>query len=100
MISIERAHYNAWAHRLEASLAHAYPRTVWVVPSHDRVAALLGRVDTPFGFRIIGGRPGSSRRVSVNVPFTLVVDEEVFSLVVVALGRELERRLAALVEEG
>ena len=37
-------------------------------------------------------------QTSVDGPFTLVVDEEAFDLVVVALGREIEWRLVAEIE--
>ena len=49
-------------------------------------------------FWLIAVRVCSGVHIWEDVPFTLVVDEEAFALVV-ALGQELERRLAEMVEE-
>ncbi len=107
MIPIERAHYNVWAERLESELQAAYPRVLWLVLQHDE---LTGgdpwRMDIPRDgaplplFRLMAVKLGTGRFLWEDVPFTLVVDEESFVLVVARLGRELERRLAAMVGEG
>lgn len=107
MLPIELAHYNRWAERLEAALQAACPRTFWWVLQHGE----LGEGDPwhlglPWDggllpeFRLIAVKMVSGRHLCEDVPFTLVVDEDAFALVVVVLGRELERRLSTLIEEG
>lgn len=100
MLPIEQAHYTAWAQRLEGGLALAYPRTLWLVLDPDDAIWLPVRIEDKQPFHLVAMTRDGGRCVRGNVPFTLVVDEETFPLVVVALGRELERRLAAMVEEG
>ncbi len=99
MLPIEQAHYNACADRVEATLALAYPRTLWLVLNQDEIIQLPQERDVLRRFRVIAMTQDGGRYVNADVPFSLVVDEEVFALVVSELGRELERRLAALVEE-
>jgi len=98
MLPIERAHYNAWADRVEAALALAYPNTLWLVLSQDDIIRLPKEHDVLRRFRVIAMTADGGREVGVNVPFMLIVDEELFALFIVALGREVERRLAAMVE--
>ncbi len=100
MIPIELTHYAAWAERLEAALALAYPRTLWLVLRQDERISMTLHPDFPRDFQVVAVPPGTRRHASVDIPFAVVVDEEAFALVVVTLGAELERRLAAMVEEG
>jgi hypothetical protein len=107
MLPIELSHYNVWADRLEAALEVAYPNTMWLVLQHDELddGDPLS-IGLPWdggllpAFRLMAVKVGTGRYLYQDVPYTLVVDEEAFALAVVALGRELERRLAAMVEEG
>ena len=99
MLPIERAHYAAWGERLAAALGVAYPRTLWLVPDLDAVLTLPRVVDSPRQFQIVAMSQDGGRQVTTAVPLAVVVDEEAFALVVFALGRELERRLAALVQD-
>ncbi len=100
MIPIERAHYRAWAQRLEVELVLAYPRTLWWVLHEDERMIMTLEVDSPQGFQVVAVPPGTRRHISVDVPFSLIVDEESFPVVVEVLGRELERRLKAMVGKG
>ncbi len=99
MVHIEHVHYTAWAERLEAALKLIYPRTLWLVQHQDEVIRLPPAPEVLRWFRVIAMTQDGGRSVTADVPFTLVVDEEAFALVVVALGWELERRLAAMVGE-
>ena len=106
MVPLEMAHYNVWAERFEAALQVACPRTFWMVLQHvERGDGGPWCFDLPWdgdlvlAFRLIAVTLGSGRYIWKDVPFSLVVDEEAFALVVVALGWELERRLAVLVGE-
>ncbi len=99
MLPIELTHYTVWAERLEAALDAAYPRTLWVVPDAVEVLGLPITHDAARYFCVVAMTQDGSRQVTAQVPFPLVVDEEAFPLVVVALGREIERRLAATVKE-
>ena len=100
MLPIELAHYTAWAQRLGAGLEVACPRTLWLVLDQDDICSLPPEGGVPRQFRVIGMTQDGTRYICQDVPFALVVDEESFALVVVALGQELERRLAARIEEG
>ncbi len=100
MLPIEIANYNAWAERLEATLEVVYPSTLWLVADLDNSIELPVEENRLRRFCLIAMTLDGGRYVSADVPFTLVVDEETFPLVVGALGRELERRLAAMVREG
>jgi len=95
MLPIELAHYSAWAQRLGAGLEAAYPHTLWLVLDQDDISCLPPEGGVPRQFRVMGMTQDGSRHTCQDVPFTLVADEEAFALVVVALGQELERRLAA-----
>ncbi|HSH80767.1 MAG TPA: hypothetical protein VLA19_19740 [Herpetosiphonaceae bacterium] len=97
MLPIEIANYNAWAERLEAALEVVYPSTVWLVADLDDSIELPVEENRRSRFCLIAMTQDGGRYVSADVPFPLVVDEETFPLVVVALGREIERRLAATV---
>ncbi len=106
MLPIELAHYNVWAQRLEVALRATYPHTFWVVLQHaEHAVGDPWHLDIPWDggllplFRLIAVKVSTGRSICEDVPFTLVVDEEAFALVVVALGRELERRLEAMVGE-
>jgi len=106
MLPLELAHYDTWALRLETALQAAYPRTLWFVLHPDEGEHVgLWCVRLPWdgapltAFRLIAVKAGTRCFTWEDVPFTLVVDEEAFPMVVVALGRELERRLAAIMEE-
>ena len=48
-------------------------------------------------FLVMAMAQNGRQHVMANVPFTLIVDEEAFPLVVVALGLGLERRLSMIV---
>lgn len=99
MLPIEAVHYAAWAERLGAGLEAAYPRTLWLVLDQTAINRLAPEEQVPRQFRVVAMTQDGSRQVFQEFPFTLVVDEEAFALVVVALGREVERRLAAMVGE-
>lgn len=102
MIPIELTHYSAWAQRLKAALDAAYPRTLWLVQDPADIIRLPVEHDRLDRFYLVAMTEDGSRQITANVPFTLVVvvDEEAFALMVFALGRELERRLKAMVGEG
>ncbi len=103
MTHVEQAHYNVWAERLESELHVAYPCTFWMVLRHaEHQIGDPWRIDIPWDggplprFRLIAVKLGTGRSICEDVPFTLVVDEEAFTLVVQALGRDLEWRLAVI----
>jgi len=106
MFPIEETFYNAWAGRLEDALQAAHSRTLWLVLRHDELehVHLLHRDplwddDRIPVFRLVAVKMGTQERICEDVPFTLVVDEDAFPLVV-ELGRKLEQQLAATVGEG
>lgn len=94
MLPIQRAHYDAWVRRIEDELCERYPRPHWVVVPLEDLIRLPGPEPVPPWFQIVACTSDGRRCIMARLPFEPAVDESLFERVMVAFGREMERRLA------
>ncbi len=97
---MEIAHYNQWAWRLEVSLLALFPRILWKISRLHELAGIPHPVGIPPWYRIVATTRGGRRSVVVSVKVAPLVNEAISPRLLIALGRELEHRLATTLEEG
>jgi len=97
---MEITHYNEWAWRLEVNLLAMFPRTHWKIARLHELAGIPRPVGIPPWYRIVATTRDGRRSVVASVKVAPLVNEATSPRLLIGLGRELEHRLTAMLEEG